>query len=132
MDVDERASGTEVALRPGGRLRVALEENPSTGHRWRRVRSGEPFLTLREDRYEAPADARPGAPGRRLVAFEAAAPGRAEIAIEYARPWEQERPARRFDLTVSVEPIRSGRRPSSGSGRRRCPAPRPRPRRPPG
>ncbi len=130
MKVDERMSGAEVAIRRGERLRVALDENPSTGHRWRLVRAGEPALVLREDRYVPPADPRPGAPGRRVLAFEALASGRAELLLECARAWDLARPSRRFGIAVRVTP--TGRRPSTASGRRRCPAPRPRPRRPPG
>jgi inhibitor of cysteine peptidase len=124
VDVEEGASGTEVALRPGGRLRVALEENPSTGYLWRRVRAGEPVLALREDAYQPPADPRPGAPGRRILVLEAVASGPAEVALEYARAWEQGSPSRRFVLAVRVLATRSGRRPSSASGRRPCRTPR--------
>jgi inhibitor of cysteine peptidase len=102
VDLDERADGTVVALRPGDELRIVLPENPSTGFRWRLVRDGGPVCRLTAERYRAPGDQRPGAPGRRCLELQVVASGRAEIALDSVRSWDPDRPARRFAVTVQA------------------------------
>lgn len=100
MDLDERADGTVVALRPGEAIRLSLAENPSTGYRWRLLRDGSPVCRLAAERYQAPGDSRPGAPGARCLELQVVAAGQAEIALESVRSWEPERPARRFTVAI--------------------------------
>jgi inhibitor of cysteine peptidase len=99
VEIDERADGTEVTPRTGDLLRLALVENPTTGHRWHLVRDGAPVCRLVGDHFEAPSPV-PGAPGRRRLDFQVVAAGRAEIALECARSWQPEHPSRRFSVRV--------------------------------
>lgn len=98
--VDERANGTRIEVRAGTEMELRLDENPTTGYRWRLDRAGAPQLALVEERYEAPAAGAVGAAGHHLFRFVAAAPGNAKLQLTYVRRFGTA--TRTFAVTVDV------------------------------
>jgi predicted secreted protein len=73
--VSEADNGSAVRLAPGEAVTVILDERPTTGFRWRVVRT-PPCCEVRQDGFEAPsAGAPPGAPGKHSWRLEATRTG---------------------------------------------------------
>jgi len=73
--VVEADNGHAVQLRRGDSLRIELPETPTTGFRWRLVRT-PPCCQVRQDSFAAPPpDAPPGAPGVHAWRLEAVQAG---------------------------------------------------------
>jgi inhibitor of cysteine peptidase len=98
--LDEHADRSQVELALGDSLAVRLEENPTTGFRWRVDADGAPAAALAGDEYQTPARGTAGAPGHHLWRFRAATCGTATIQLSYRRLGGA--PARTFTLTVEV------------------------------
>jgi inhibitor of cysteine peptidase len=103
MRIDELGDGTEIAVRPGQALEIALVENPSTGYSWKLLSDGAPVLRLESDRYQAPQTQLAGAPGRHTWVIRVAVAGEATVELAYSRPWETVEPIRRFTLRVKSQ-----------------------------
>lgn len=97
--LDARADGTRVKLKLGETFTLRLEENPSTGYRWRLEADGAPALELDGDQYEAPPRATVGGPGHHQWRFRAVAAGSAAVQLSYRRSFG----ARARAFTVAVE-----------------------------
>ncbi|NOZ29638.1 MAG: protease inhibitor I42 family protein [Chloroflexi bacterium] len=107
VQVDARADGTGVMLRPGQILEISLEANPTTGYQWQMAPEApvdEAVLKPLGDTYQpGGAPGVVGAGGRWIGRFQAVAPGETEIQLVYVRPWEKEgEPAETFSLRVVV------------------------------
>jgi inhibitor of cysteine peptidase len=99
------ASGTgESAEIPKGEsFEISLQENPSTGFRWKLTAAGEPVSTLSGD------DFRPGIAvgGQRIHRwrFRTVQAGEGEIRMVLQRSWEAPaKPTQTFALRVVVRP----------------------------
>ena len=100
-DVEVRQNGAQVAVEPGDRVVVRVQENATTGYQWSARVSGP----LEEESSELvpPATAAPGAAGERRVVCRAVGTGTGTIHLTLARPWDAgAAPADRFDVEVSV------------------------------
>jgi inhibitor of cysteine peptidase len=86
-DVDITAENTEVAVAPGDRVMVRLDENPTTGFQWV-PRSPSGVLDLESSEFRPPSTTAPGAAGERTVVFRAARPGHERVHIELKRTSE--------------------------------------------
>jgi predicted secreted protein len=89
-------SGRTLTVGRGTRVRIELQENPSTGYEWR-VTENEAG-TVVENRFVEPTATDPGTPGERRLFLEVTSSGR--FSMEYVRPWETPTaPERRFVVT---------------------------------
>ena len=103
MQFDERANGSEIAVRVGDEFEVVLPEARTSGYRWNIVQKGESALRLVEDNSQ-PNTAGVGGAGHHRWRFQAIAAGASEIKLQYARSWEESaEPARTFTLKVRVQ-----------------------------
>lgn len=98
--LDARADGTRIKLKLGETFTLLLEENPSTGYRWRVDADGAPVLKLDGDQYEAPPRATVGGPGHHVWRFRAIAAGSAAVQLSYRRTFGAS--ARAFTVAIEV------------------------------
>lgn len=105
--VTEDDAGTDIALKVGDSLIVALDSNPTTGFEWALVSiSDESVLSKVHDEYKGPeptASPLMGQGGEELWTFQPLKAGSATIEMMYARPWESVPPASRFNISVTVQ-----------------------------
>jgi len=81
------ASGTTVTLRPGGKLNLKLESNPTTGYYWYlKDIDASKVDQLSEGYFADPApEGIVGSGGHQMFVFEALAPGRSDLVLSYER-----------------------------------------------
>ena len=105
--VTEDDAGTEIALKVGDSMIVALDSNPTTGFEWALVSiSDESVLSKVHNEYKGPeptASPLVGQGGEELWTFQPLKAGNATIEMMYARPWESVPPASRFNISVTVQ-----------------------------
>jgi len=80
-------SGTTVTLRPGGKLNLKLDSNPTTGYYWY-LKDIDASLVdqLSEDYFADPApEGVTGSGGHQMFVFEALRTGRANLKLSYER-----------------------------------------------
>lgn len=81
------ASGTEITLRPGGKLQLKLDSNPTTGYYWYLKDIDASKVDQLSEAYNAdPAPAgMTGSGGHQMFVFEALAPGKSKLVLSYER-----------------------------------------------
>lgn len=83
----EPTTNAQATLRPGGKLVVELQSNPTTGYYWSQTSGETGVLAFLTDDYVA--DPAPegvvGSGGRQVITFEAVAPGRTTLVLSYQR-----------------------------------------------
>lgn len=100
--LDQSSHNTEVALKIGETLEIALPENPTTGYHWELRSGGEPACAPTDSAFEA-AGTKPGQGGIRRWRFEAVREGSGSIDLVNRRAWEKDKaPAQAHHLTVKV------------------------------
>ena len=81
------ASGTDITLRPDGKLNLKLDSNPTTGYYWYLKDIDASQLDQLSDDYAA--DAAPegvvGSGGHQLFVFEALTTGKSKLKLSYER-----------------------------------------------
>ena len=80
-------TGTDITLRPGGKLRLKLDSNPTTGYFWyiKDVDSSQLDL-LTDDYFADPApEGMVGGGGHQMFVFEALSTGRSKLVLSYER-----------------------------------------------
>lgn len=87
MELTEADAGTEHSIPLGEELVVRLDENRTTGFRWRLADLPE-GVTLVDDGYESPSPGRPGQGGTRCFRLRATAVGELRLAATLGRSWE--------------------------------------------
>ena len=98
--LDESADGREIELAEGQEFELTLDENPTTGFRWRLTAGGSAACSLVGDEFRAPDKARPGQGGSHVWQFRAVRAGECRIALSYARAAGDA--ARDFQMRVRV------------------------------
>lgn len=80
-------SGTTVTLRPGGKLNLKLDSNPTTGYYWYlKDIDASQVDQLSEDYFADPApEGITGSGGHQMFVFEALATGRSDLKLSYER-----------------------------------------------
>lgn len=80
-------TGTTVTLRPGGKLNLKLESNPSTGYYWYlKDIDASQLDQLSENYYADPApEGVVGSGGHQMFVFEALSIGRSDLVLSYER-----------------------------------------------
>ena len=81
------ASGTEITLRPGGKLNLKLDSNPTTGYFWYLKDIDASQLDELSNDYNAdPApEGLVGSGGQQLFVFEALSTGKSNLVLSYER-----------------------------------------------
>ena len=80
-------SGTSVTLRPGGKLNLKLDSNPTTGYYWY-LKDIDASLVdqISEGYFADPApEGMVGSGGHQMFVFEALATGKADLVLSYER-----------------------------------------------
>ena len=95
--------GSTVAARPGDQVVIALDEIPSSGHRWTVDDIGTGLRGPVQDEFQLGGVAI-GAGGRRSLTFEVRSPGDARINLVRRQEWEPGHPSGRFEVTLHVTP----------------------------
>ena len=80
-------NGTTVTLRPGGKLNLKLDSNPTTGYYWHLKDIDASLIDqLSEDYFADPAPAGiTGSGGHQMFVFEALETGKANLKLSYQR-----------------------------------------------
>ena len=80
-------SGTTVTLRPGGKLNLKLDSNPTTGYYWYlKDIDASQVDQLSEDYFADPApEGVTGSGGHQMFVFEALATGKSDLKLSYER-----------------------------------------------
>ncbi len=101
-EVEVRQAGSHVAVVPGDRVVIRVEENATTGYQWSVARTPDP-LELESSELALPQAPAPGAAGERRFVFRAHRSGQGELLLTLRRAWEVgESPAATFDVHVTV------------------------------
>jgi predicted secreted protein len=101
MELTESDVRGEHALGVGEELVLRLEENPTTGFRWQPADLPE-GLTVADDGFVPPMQARPGQAGVHTFRVRPTAPGEYRVAIALGRSWGAQPPDRSLEFTVRV------------------------------
>ena len=85
--ITDPASGTEITLRPGGKLNLKLDSNPTTGYFWYLKDIDASQVDQLSDTYNAdPApEGLVGSGGHQLFVFEALSTGKSNLVLSYER-----------------------------------------------
>jgi inhibitor of cysteine peptidase len=95
----EEADESEVQVSLGEVFEICLNENPTTGFRWKLESQGQPACILVKEHLSRHNNA-PGSPSIHHWNFKAVARGTSTIHLAYGRRWQKDPPARDFRLTI--------------------------------
>ena len=103
LTIDETRNGQTLEAALGQTVEICLEENPTTGFRWRMAQADKPVGTLWRDAFE-PGRQAPGQPGIHRWQFKVVAAGSGAVRFVYRRSWEDDAAAARvFTVTLSAK-----------------------------
>ncbi len=103
LTINETSNGQTLDAALGQTVEICLEENPTTGFRWRMAQAGGPVGTPLRDTFE-PGRQAPGQPGIHRWQFKVVAAGSGPVRFVYRRAWEGDSAAARvFTVTLSVK-----------------------------
>ena len=103
--VTEEQNGSQIQVKLGDNLQVALAGNITTGYAWEIAENNTNLLVLQgEAEYQAEKTNLVGSGGTFLFTFKAIAKGNTSLKLIYRRPFEKGvPPIREYQLTISVE-----------------------------
>jgi inhibitor of cysteine peptidase len=103
MRLTEADADRAIDLHVGGKLKIALPSNPTTGFQWE-VGAGDPAILRPSGQPEFESSGGGvGSGGRTTLRFEAVAPGQTRLKLIYHRPFEKDTPpVQTFDVVVTV------------------------------
>lgn len=106
--VTEQDTGKQIELSAGDRLRVELDETPTTGYRWALETPTTGQFTLENSDFSAPKAV--GGSGVRAFTFRFNAQGTYPIKLKLWREWEGEKSViKRFECTAAVRSTATSR-----------------------
>ena len=97
-----RDAGASIELTPGAVFEVRLDENPTTGYRWRAGDWDRSIVDVTHEEFRPADHSVAGGGGEHVWQFTARAPGRCVVRLTYGRGWESGAAASEFALTVTV------------------------------
>ena len=83
---DAQNNGQTITVKSGETVKIALDENPTTGFSW--INTTTPGLTIVSDKYIAPSSGLVGAGGVHEWEVRATGTGDQQFSGIYKRPWE--------------------------------------------
>ena len=103
--ISAKDNGRTFTLKPHTPFVVALPWTPGTGYLWEYKPAPGAHKLLRNTGWHEirPKNARPGAQGKMAWDFRTRRrPGTVRLLFRYIRPWEKQKVARRFSVTIGV------------------------------
>lgn len=96
------ANGTDITLRPDGKLQLKLDSNPTTGYYWYlKDIDASKLDQLSEDYFADPApEGVVGSGGHQMFVFEALATGKSKLRLSYERSPEDVAETLTLDIKV--------------------------------
>lgn len=102
VELTKADDGTTITVSRGDEIVVRLDENPTTGYRWR-VHGSEGGVVAAGDSFALAPNARFGTGGERTFRFRADQPGAARVELTRLQPWEGEQSAdARFTIDIRI------------------------------
>jgi inhibitor of cysteine peptidase len=102
IELTAKDSGAAVASVVGDRVRIELNENPTTGYRWC-PRAASSLLRPIDDDYTPAGEGSIGGGGTRTLVYEAVAAGTGSLELELIRAWETPpTPLHTFSIELDV------------------------------
>jgi predicted secreted protein len=101
VELTEADAGVERAVSVGDDVVVRLQENRTTGFRWR-LHDLPAGVTLVDDGFEEPDPGRPGQGGVHSFRLRATDPGQYRVAAGLQRSWAGGAPARTVEFPLRV------------------------------
>ncbi len=99
LKLKENSNGKEIELDIGQQFTVELQENPTTGYRWRLTSSGGPVCSIVSDFFVASSH-HVGSAGVHEWLFHVVSRGSAAVEMRLAREWDQSVTSRSFLLKL--------------------------------
>jgi predicted secreted protein len=99
----ESAQDSVIQVRVGEEFVIALQANPSTGHRWMLADSLDRIVRLQAQAYVAQQPVMPGSGGHERLTFVGVAAGETTIRLRYQRPVQRSAP-RLAEFRVRINP----------------------------
>src|SRR4051794_18392341 len=99
--LDEHADCSRIQVALAESFVLRLDENPTTGYRWRLEATGAPVIALDGDSFEPVGRSTQGGPGKHMWRFRSVSAGEGTIQLSYRRP-ATTAAARTFTLTVQT------------------------------
>jgi inhibitor of cysteine peptidase len=101
--IDRSYDNKTLDINVGDKLTIILEENPTTGYRWKLDQVNEEAMTLEDSKYSANSESQVGGGGYRTFIFRSVSNGATKISLSLRREWEKEQsPIDRFQISVQV------------------------------
>jgi inhibitor of cysteine peptidase len=97
--LDEQDHGRTITVDRSTEIRIALNENPTSGYRWQFDVSGD-AMSATGPTY-APAAAGVGAGGTRILTLRAMQAGTVRVHARLQRDWERDA-IQTYDMTITV------------------------------
>ena len=103
MTFSNADNGKTLTLKPGQKITLRLNENPTTGYRWSTSAFNSQILQLIDDRFDLPDTSAMGGGGQRVLTFQANQLGQVTLNLKNRQEWEDEASAlESFNLTLQV------------------------------
>lgn len=101
--IQKHNQGQTVTCRVGEQIEIQLEENPTTGYRWKLHDGYDPVLSLVNSQFRVAGSGAIGSGGTRAFNLLANATGTAAIRFSLRQEWEGEKSAtEHFSVNVRV------------------------------
>lgn len=106
IQLDARNNGTAVRLSVGGKLKLSLASNITTGYSWELVELDTTVVENTAQEYvpDPAPEGMVGVGGTEIWDFTGRSPGTTPLRLEYRRPWEPKdiEAADSFELAITV------------------------------
>ena len=103
VSVSEIDNGKTVQLQLGQKIKVVLEDNPTTGYNWQTDSKDMSAIEQVGPPQFQPSSKLIGAGGKITVLFLAKAKGKDRLKLVYRRSWEKKPPIKEFQIKVIVK-----------------------------
>ncbi len=103
FELSQKDSGTKLQVAPEDEIVISLESNPTTGYSWSEATASQNngVLQLIAKDYTSESDAI-GSGGVETWTYKAVKPGKADLELDYLRPFEPDKIAGKFTVTIDV------------------------------
>ncbi len=103
IQIGEQDAGKIIEMKTGDTLVISLDGNITTGYNWIPAPQNPELLKQVEAAQVTPQSDLPGAPGKIVLHFKAAAKGQTLLHLDYKRSFEKDTaPEKTFEVTVVV------------------------------
>ena len=101
--IDRTYHNKTLDINVGDTLTIILNENPSTGYRWKLDQVNEEIISLEDSKYTPDTKSQIGGGGNRTFSFKSVSTGMTTIGLGLMREGERDRtPTEQFQVSVQV------------------------------